>query len=57
MKKLVYTASLVVAAFTLFSGCKKFEEINTNPLAANEDQVQPEYFINSSIVGAQQDPT
>ena len=56
MKKILYTASLVVAAMTIFSGCKKFEEINTNPLAASEDQVQPEYFINNSIVGAQQDP-
>src|SRR5690606_30577433 len=33
-----------------------FEEININPTAAGEDQVQTEYFINNSIVGAQMDP-
>src|SRR5690606_11341833 len=43
---------LMVAA----ASCKKFDAINTNPLAANEDQVQVEYLINSSIVGAQMDP-
>src|SRR5690606_24850295 len=30
--------------------------INENPYAATVDQVQVEYFINNSIVGAQQNP-
>jgi hypothetical protein len=50
--KLIIAALLMVAA----ASCKKFDAINTNPLAANEDQVQVEYLINSSIVGAQMDP-
>ncbi len=40
---------------TLLS-CSDFEEINVDPTAANANQVQVEYFINSSIGGAQQDP-
>ncbi|MDQ1806314.1 SusD/RagB family nutrient-binding outer membrane lipoprotein [Chryseobacterium sp. CKR4-1] len=54
MKK--YIITLLVLIFVAFSGCKDFEEINTDPLSANIDQVQPEYFLNSSILGAQQDP-
>lgn len=36
--------------------CSDFEEINVDPVAANADQVQVEYFINNSIIGTQQDP-
>lgn len=43
-------------ALTLFPACSDFEEMNVNPFGANADQVQVEYFINNSIVGAQQDP-
>lgn len=39
-----------------FNSCSKFEDLNVDPLAASEDQVQVEYFINNSIVGAQMDP-
>lgn len=51
-KKLLLVAGLGLA----LAGCKKFDEINVDPTAANEDQVQVEYFINNSIIGAQQDP-
>jgi len=47
---------MVLAAGTLLASCKKFDEINVDPIAANIDQVQVEYFINNSIGGAQQDP-
>ncbi|SFH38699.1 SusD/RagB family nutrient-binding outer membrane lipoprotein [Pedobacter insulae] len=47
---------MLVAGLVAASSCKKFDEINTNPLAANADQVQVDYFINNSIVGAQMDP-
>ena len=47
---------MLITTFVLLASCKKFDEINRNPLAANADQVQVEYFINSSIVGAQMDP-
>lgn len=39
-----------------FVGCSDFEEINTNPNAITGDQAKPEYFLNASIIGAQQDP-
>lgn len=39
----------------LFS-CKKFAEVNTDPTAANSNQVQVEYFIDNSITTAQQNP-
>ncbi len=38
------------------SSCKKFEEVNVDPLAANEDQIQIEYLLNRSIVEAQMNP-
>ncbi|AFL96464.1 SusD/RagB family nutrient-binding outer membrane lipoprotein [Ornithobacterium rhinotracheale] len=45
-----------LSIFTTFISCKDFEEINIDPLAANIDQVQTEYFINNSIIGTQQNP-
>lgn len=45
--------SLVIGAF---SSCSDFEDINNDPTKANEDQVKVEYFINKSIIAAQQDP-
>lgn len=57
MKLNIIKFSLIASLFlTGVSSCSKFEAINTNPVAASGDQVQVEYFINNSIVGAQQDP-
>lgn len=56
MKNKLIKSWLLVTTSLLFASCSKFEEINQNPLAANSDQVQVEYFINSSIGGAQMDP-
>lgn len=58
MKYTLINKSLIAASFLAVaaSACKKFDEINTNPLAASEEQVQVEYFINSSIVDAQMNP-
>ncbi len=56
MKKLLIKTSMLFTAGLLFASCKKFEEINQNPLAASASQVQVEYFINNSIIGAQMDP-
>ena len=48
---------LIVSFFLLaMASCKKFDAINTDPLAASADQVQVEYFIQKSIIGAQMDP-
>lgn len=56
MKKIFKTSCVIATTALLFGSCKKFEEINKNPLAAGADQVQVEYFINNSIIGAQMDP-
>lgn len=56
MKNIVKKSSLVLAMAAMLTSCDNFEEINTNPTAANGDQVQVEYFINSSIIGAQMNP-
>ncbi|WP_430810012.1 MULTISPECIES: SusD/RagB family nutrient-binding outer membrane lipoprotein [unclassified Carboxylicivirga] len=57
MKKMIklYAAAGLVFAMAL-AGCSDFEEINVDPKAASAEQVQVEYIINSSIVGAQQNP-
>lgn len=38
------------------TGCSNFDELNLDQTAASAEQVQVEYFINNSIVGAQMDP-
>ncbi|MDO4229373.1 MAG: SusD/RagB family nutrient-binding outer membrane lipoprotein [Capnocytophaga sp.] len=45
----------LLGALTL-SSCSDFEEINIDPTAVGVEQVQVEYLINSSIIGAQQNP-
>ncbi|TXD46364.1 SusD/RagB family nutrient-binding outer membrane lipoprotein [Polaribacter sp. IC073] len=56
MKKILKKANLLGVMLLAFISCSDFEEINVNPTAASEDQVQTEYFINSSIGGTQQNP-
>jgi len=40
----------------LFTSCNDFEDINNNPFAVDANKAEPEYFLNNSILGAQQDP-
>ena len=56
MKKVFKHTWMLLAIVVVMASCKKFDEININPTAANADQVQVEYFINNSINGAQQNP-
>lgn len=56
MKKLINFGYLAFSVAIVLSACSKFEEINIDPTAASGDQVQTEYFINNSIVGAQMNP-
>lgn len=56
MKTIIKTSCLLLATSLLLASCKKFEEINVNPVAASPEQVQPEYFLNNAIIGAQQNP-
>ncbi len=48
--------SMLLVMALLFVSCQDFDEINKDPKAVGAEQVQVEYFINSSIVGAQQNP-
>lgn len=57
MKNIIKTACIFVAGSLLFTSCREdFFDVNTNPRAANFEQVQVEYFLNNSITGAQMDP-
>lgn len=56
MKKNNVKIALLSLAMMIAYSCNDFEEINKDPLSASVDQVQVEYFINSSIGGAQQNP-
>ncbi|RFZ90400.1 SusD/RagB family nutrient-binding outer membrane lipoprotein [Mucilaginibacter conchicola] len=56
MRSILKKSCLVLTATMMLASCKKFDEINQDPFAANGDQVQTEYFLNNAIVGAQQDP-
>lgn len=51
----LYSFCIILAAGFL-TACSDFDEINKNPVAAEADQVQVEYFINNSIIAAQMDP-
>ncbi len=56
MKTLIRNTCMMLTAGALLGSCSKFDELNVDPLSANEDQVRVEYFLNNSIIGAQQDP-
>ncbi len=56
MRKILNKTGFVGGMLLAFFSCSEFEEINIDPVAASGDQVQIEYFINSSIGGAQMDP-
>ena len=56
MKNIFKKSGLALAAVAMLASCSDFDEINKDPNAATADQVQVEYFINKSIIGAQQDP-
>lgn len=56
MKKILKKIGFLLSSASLIVACSDFEEINVNPTAASGSQVQVEYFIDNSIIGAQQDP-
>jgi len=44
-------------ALTVLSvSCNDFEEINNDPFSIDINKSEPEYFLNNSLLGAQQDP-
>lgn len=54
--KNILRVAVLICLLSLFVACNDFDDINKNPMAANIDQAQVEFFINSSIIGAQQNP-
>ena len=56
MKNIKKISLVLFTSAALMASCKKFDELNQNPIAAAPDQVQIEYFINASIVDAQMNP-
>ncbi|MDF2475726.1 MAG: SusD/RagB family nutrient-binding outer rane lipoprotein [Sphingobacterium sp.] len=56
MKNTLSKIALAIALGSAITSCTKLEDINIDPTAANDEQVRPEYFLNNSIIGAQQDP-
>ncbi len=57
MKNIIKTALILITGSLLFVSCgEDFFDVNTDPKAANFEQVQVEYFLNNSITGAQMDP-
>ncbi|WP_284460022.1 SusD/RagB family nutrient-binding outer membrane lipoprotein [Chryseobacterium sp.] len=53
MKKYILS---FIALTTFCCACNDFEEINNDPFAVDINKSEPEYFLNNSILGAQQDP-
>ena len=57
MKNIIKFAFIFLAGAWFMTSCSEdFLDVNTDPKAANIEQVQVEYFINSSITGAQMNP-
>lgn len=56
MKNIRSKFGLLCLSGLLLTACNDFDEINIDPKAASIDQVQVEYFLNGSIIDAQQDP-
>ncbi|HVK49176.1 MAG TPA: SusD/RagB family nutrient-binding outer membrane lipoprotein [Pseudobacter sp.] len=56
MKKLNISSALLLSGILAVSSCSKFDEMGVNPKEASASQVEVEYFLNNSIVGAQMDP-
>lgn len=56
MKNKFMKLGFFIMAVMLLGACKKFDSLTVNPTAANESQVQVEYFINNAIINAQMDP-
>lgn len=53
INKILYS---ILIGSALAVGCSDFEDINVNPNATNIGQLKPEFFLNKSITGAQQNP-
>ena len=48
--------SMATLAIAMLGSCSDFDEVNTNPSAAGDDAVHPDYSLNKSFYEAQMDP-
>lgn len=55
-KNILILGGLLITSLFASTSCSDFEDINKNPTDANIDQVEPEWFLNNAIVGAQMNP-
>ena len=55
-RNIIILGTLAIASLTTITSCNDFEDINKDPNKANLEQVEPEWFLNGSIVGAQMNP-
>lgn len=56
MKNKISILAISLLGLLSVTNCSRFDDINISPTAANASDVQPEYFLNSSILGAQMNP-
>ena len=49
-------SGLTLCGALALPSCRDFDEVNTNPQAASQEQVLSEYLINKAVINAQQDP-
>lgn len=55
-KNILVLSSLAVASLITIPSCSDFEELNMKPTDAAIEQVEPEWFLNNSILNAQMNP-
>lgn len=56
MRNKISILALALGSIFTITACKQFDEINTSPTQADVSKIQPEYFLNASILGAQMNP-
>ncbi|WP_270089467.1 SusD/RagB family nutrient-binding outer membrane lipoprotein [Sphingobacterium sp. SYP-B4668] len=56
MKNFISKIGIALLLGGTITSCSKFEDMNVDPLKANDTQAKIEYFFNNSLTGAQQDP-
>jgi hypothetical protein len=56
MKKLSIASGILLSGVLMMSSCSKFDDMGKDPKQADDTQVEVEYFLNNSIIGAQMDP-
>ncbi len=56
MKKQIFNIIATLSVLLFWGSCSDFEEINQNPNAVSQEDIQAEYFFNGSMFEAQMNP-